>query len=76
MLEANNNKNLSSNNERRKVELATCFCCKKKFKAGKNQHLKYSICPVCKKYKEEFERGEFWIDCTLVLPKRGFSRGN
>jgi translation initiation factor 2 beta subunit (eIF-2beta)/eIF-5 len=67
-------KDHSSNHDRGEAVLATCFCCKKKFKVGKNQHAKYSICPVCKKYKEEFERGEFWVDCALLLPKRGFSR--
>lgn len=73
MLQAINTKDHSSNHKNRRVVIAKCFCCKKKFKAGKNQHPKNSICPVCKKYKEEFERGEFWIDCALLLPKRGLS---
>jgi hypothetical protein len=44
---------ISQNN---KEELVSCFCCEKKFKAGKNQHLIFAMCPVCRKYKEEFEK--------------------
>ncbi len=76
MLQAIKSKDHISHQKERKTKQATCFCCKKRYSAGKNQHPKYSICPVCKKYKEEFERGEFWVDCALLLPKRGFSRGN
>jgi hypothetical protein len=53
-----------------KTLMAICFRCKKKFKARKNQHLKYSICPVCQNYWRIFEQGELWVDCTLLLPKR------
>jgi len=41
---------------------AICFRCKKKFRARKDQHPKYSLCPSCKDYKEEFGSGSSWID--------------
>jgi hypothetical protein len=43
----------------KREDLATCFCCEKKFKAGKNQNHKYVLCPVCQKYKLEFEMMNF-----------------
>jgi hypothetical protein len=49
---------------------AVCFSCKKKFIAGKNQHPKYSLCPMCKRYKAKFVQGESWIDCRLFIPKK------
>lgn len=74
MLQAIKAKDHISHHKRRNAVLATCFCCKKKYKAGKNQHSKYSLCPVCKKYKAELEKGELWVDCELLLPKKSYSR--
>lgn len=55
---------------------AVCFCCKKKYKARKNQHPKYSLCPDCKNYKEEFEIANLWIDLELLFPKKSSSHWN
>ena len=51
-----------------KTNLATCFCCKKKYKAGKYQHPKYSLCSVCKRNKKNDGKGELWVDCDLLVP--------
>lgn len=48
---------------------AICFCCKKKFRARKNQHPKYSLCPSCKNYKDRHGSGFSWIDYHFSFPK-------
>ena len=44
-----------------KTESAICFKCKKPYKAGKNQHPKYSLCPLCKKENEQIISGSRWV---------------
>jgi hypothetical protein len=51
---------------------AKCFRCKKKFSPKANQHPKYSLCPKCKSYREEFGSGLSWIDHGFSDPKRGW----
>jgi len=48
---------------------AVCFRCKKKFTARKEQHPRYSLCPVCKNYKEELGSGYSWIEYRYKGPK-------
>jgi len=35
---------------------------KRRFQPRRDQHLKYSFCPACKSYKDEFGSGYSWID--------------
>lgn len=58
--------------EKRMINRAICFRCKKKFRARKNQHPKYSICPSCKTYKDNFGLGFSWIDYRLSVSERRF----
>jgi len=58
--------------EYKMINRAICFRCKKKFRARKNQHPKYSLCPSCKTYKDDFESGSSWIDYRFLAPGRRF----
>ena len=52
------------------IKQTICFRCKKKLRARKGQHPKYSLCPSCKDYKEEFGSGSSWMDYKYIVPKR------
>jgi NAD-dependent SIR2 family protein deacetylase len=50
------------------AKYARCFRCKKKFPIKKDQHPKFSLCPACKSFKEEFGSGSSWIDHSFRGP--------
>ena len=60
--------------KKRKPNLATCFCCKKKYIAGKYQHPKYSLCSVCRRKRDEYGQGELWVECDFLAPWHNSSK--
>lgn len=44
--------------------------CRRRYKAGKWQDPKYSLCPKCKREAERIGVGLGWVERTISLPRR------